>query len=86
MPIFDNELIDNVSDRNYDDGVDRPLGSAADAFEKIDSEIGLAMPGQYNQSFQGITAQQARSFKGSIAPGGPNAPFSMVSKSELIAN
>ncbi len=86
MPIFDNELIDNVSDRNYNDGVDRPLGSAADAFEKIDSEIGLAMPGQYNQSFQGITAQQARRFKGSIAPGGPNAPFSMVSKSELVAN
>lgn len=86
MPIFDNELLNNSSDREYSNNIDTPLGSTADASREIDTRIGLGIPGQYNESFQGITAEQARSFKGGFTPMTPNSPFSMVSKSELMAN
>ena len=55
MPIFDNELLDNVSDRSNVPEIDRPLGSALEAFQPIDSSIGLAIPGQYDTSYKGIT-------------------------------
>jgi hypothetical protein len=86
MPIFDNELLNNSSDREYNNNIDTPLGSTADASREIDTQIGLGIPGQYNESFQGITAEQAGSFKGGFTPMTPNSPFSMVSKSELMAN
>jgi hypothetical protein len=86
MPIFDNELLNNSSDREYNNNIDTPLGSTADASREIDTRIGLGIPGQYNESFQGITAEQAGSFKGGFTPMTPNSPFSMVSKSELMAN
>ena len=86
MPIFDNELLGNNSNREYDRNIDVPLGSTADAAREIDTRIGLDIPGQYNESFQGITADQAKNFKGGFAPMSPNSPFSMVSKSELLAN
>jgi hypothetical protein len=84
MPIFDNDLIDNVSNRNYDQE-DVNIGSGLGADREIDSQIGLAMPGQYNDSFRGISPEEARFFKGSTIRT-PNSPFGMVSKSELLAN
>jgi hypothetical protein len=86
MPIFDNELLSNTSNREYDRNIDTPLGSTADAAREIDTRIGLDIPGQFNESFQGITADQAKNFRGAFAPMSPNSPFSMVSKSELLAN
>ena len=86
MAIFDNELLSNNSNREYNLNIDAPLGSTAEAAREIDTQIGLGIPGQYNESFQGITADQARNFKGGFAPMSPNSPFSMVSKSELLAN
>ena len=86
MPIFDNELLSNSSDREYDNNIDAPLGSTRDASREIDTRIGLDIPGQFSEPFQGITADQARSFKGGFTPTNVNSPFSMVSKSELLAN
>ena len=86
MPIFDNELLSNTSNREYDRNIDAPLGSTSEASKEIDTRIGLDIPGQFNESFQGITADQAKNFKGVFAPMSPNSPFSMVSKSELLAN
>jgi hypothetical protein len=85
MPIFDNELLGNQSNREYNKpNID--IGSAGEAFEEIDSEIGLSIPGQFQQPFQGITADQAMNFKGGFTPMNVNSPFSVVSKSELLAN
>lgn len=84
MPIFDNELVNNISDRNYESPVDRPLGSPA--FDEINGLQNLGIPGQFNESYGGITAEEARNFKSPNGPMTPNSPFSMVSKSELLAN
>ena len=85
MPIFDNELLDNTSNREYNKiNIDLASGDGAD--REIDSQIGLDLPGQFNEPFQGITADQARSFRGGFVPMNVNSPFSMVSKSELLAN
>lgn len=84
MPIFDNELVNNISNRNYESPVDRPLGSPA--FDEINSLQNLGIPGQFNESYGGITAEEARNFKSPNGPMTPNSPFSMVSKSELLAN
>lgn len=85
MPIFDNELLSNQSDRTYNkSNID--IGSSGEAFKEIDSRIGMGIPGQFEQPFQGITADQARNFKGGFVPMNVNSPFSMVSKSELLAN
>ena len=86
MPIFDNELLDNVSDRSNVPKIDRPLGSALEAFQPIDSSIGLAIPGQYDTSYKGITADEARKYISPNGPMTPNSPFSLVSRSELLAN
>jgi hypothetical protein len=84
MPIFDNELVNNISDRNYESPVDRPLGSTA--FDEINIQKNLGIPGQFDDSYGGITAEEARNFKSLNGPMTPNSPFSMVSKSELLAN
>jgi predicted NAD-dependent protein-ADP-ribosyltransferase YbiA (DUF1768 family)/DNA polymerase III epsilon subunit-like protein len=85
MPIFDNELLGNQSNREYNKA-DVDISSAGEAFKGIDSEIGMDVPGQFNQPFEGITADQARTFKGGFMPMNVNSPFSVVSKSELLAN
>lgn len=85
MPIFDNELLGNQSNREYN-GPDVDTSSSGEAFKEIDSRIGLDMPGQYSEPFEGITADQARNFKGGFTPMNVNSPFSVVSKSELLAN
>jgi hypothetical protein len=85
MPIFDNELLDNQSNREYN-GANVDTSSSGEAFKEIDSRIGLDMPGQYSEPFEGITADQARNFKGGFTPMNVNSPFSVVSKSELLAN
>ena len=85
MPIFDNELLGNQSNRNYS-APDVDISSAGEAFKGIDSAIGLDIPGQFEQPFEGITADQARNFRGGFIPMNVNSPFSMVSKSELLAN
>jgi hypothetical protein len=84
MPIFDNELVSNVSDRNYTPNVDRPLGSTA--FDEINTLQNLGIPGQFDDSYGGITAEEAMKFKSPNGPMTPNSPFSMVSRSELLAN
>jgi hypothetical protein len=86
MPIFDNELLSNTSDRNYESSVDKPLGSSLTAFDQINIHQNLGIPGQFNDSYGGITAEEARSFKSINGPMTPNSPFSMVSRSELLAN
>ena len=86
MPIFDNELLGNQSNREYNNNIDTPLGSTADAAREIDTRIGLDIPGQFSQPFEGITADQARNFRGGFTPMNVNSPFSVVSKSELLAN
>jgi hypothetical protein len=85
MPIFDNELLGNQSNRNYS-RLDVDISSSGEAFKEIDSEIGMDIPGQFSEPFQGITADQARNFKGGFMPMNVNSPFSVVSKSELLAN
>lgn len=85
MPIFDNELLGNQSDRDYSTP-DVDISSSGEAFKGIDSQIGLDIPGQFSEPFQGITADQARSFRGGFMPMNVNSPFSVVSKSELLAN
>jgi len=85
MPIFDNELLGNQSDRDYSTP-DVDISSSGEAFKEIDSQIGMDVPGQFSEPFQGITADQARGFKGGFVPMNVNSPFSMVSKSELLAN
>jgi len=85
MPIFDNELLGNQSNRDYSTP-DVDISSAGEAFKGIDSGIGLDIPGQFSEPFQGITADQARTFRGGFMPMNANSPFSMVSKSELLAN
>ena len=85
MPIFDNELLGNQSNRDYSTP-DVDISSAGEAFKGIDSAIGLDIPGQFSEPFQGITADQARTFRGGFMPMNANSPFSMVSKSELLAN
>jgi hypothetical protein len=85
MPIFDNELLGNQSNRNYNTP-DIDISSSGEAFKEIDSEIGINVPGQFSEPFQGITADQARNFKGGFMPMNVNSPFSVVSKSELLAN
>ena len=85
MPIFDNELLGNQSNRDYSTP-DVDISSAGEAFKGIDSAIGLDIPGQFSEPFQGITADQARTFRGGFMPMNVNSPFSMVSKSELLAN
>ena len=84
MPIFDNELVNNISDRNYTPNVDRPLGSTA--FDEINTLQSLGIPGQFDDSYGGITAEEAMKFKSPNGPMTPNSPFSMVSRSELLAN
>jgi hypothetical protein len=85
MPIFDNELLGNQSNREYD-RADIDISSSGEAFKEIDSKIGLDLPGQFSEPFQGITAEQARNFRGGFTPMNVNSPFSVVSKSELLAN
>jgi hypothetical protein len=85
MPIFDNELLGNQSNRDYSTP-DVDISSSGEAFKGIDSQIGLDIPGQFSEPFQGITADQARSFRGGFMPMNVNSPFSVVSKSELLAN
>jgi hypothetical protein len=86
MPIFDNELLNNVSDRTNSPEIDKPLGSALEAFDPIDSSIGLAIPGQYDTSYKGITADEAKRYVSPNGPMSPNSPFSLVSRSELLSN
>jgi ribA/ribD-fused uncharacterized protein len=85
MPIFDNELLGNQSNRDYSTP-DVDISSSGEAFKEIDSQIGMDVPGQFSEPFQGITADQARGFKGGFVPMNVNSPFSVVSKSELLAN
>jgi alkylated DNA repair dioxygenase AlkB len=85
MPIFDNELLGNQSNREYS-GPDVDISSSGEAFREIDSTIGLDIPGQFDKPFEGITADQARTFKGASMPMNVNSPFSVVSKSELLEN
>ena len=85
MPIFDNELLGNQSNREYS-GPDVDISSSGEAFKEIDSTIGLDIPGQFSEPFQGITADQARNFRGGFMPMNVNSPFSVVSKSELLEN
>lgn len=85
MPIFDNELISNQSNRNYI-GPEVDVSSSGESFNDIDSTIGLNIPGQFNESFQGITADEARNFRSAFTPKNVNSPFSVVSRSELLAN
>jgi len=87
--IFENELNGNVSNRNYTPKVDIPLGSTRDALTDINVNLGgFENFGDNTPSYQGMDFDQL-SKAGLAAKGNPfsfGSTFSMVSKSELLAN
>lgn len=89
MAIFENELNGNVSNRNYTPKVDIPLGSTRDALTDINVNLGgFENFGDNTPSYQGMDFDQL-SKAGLAAKGNPfsfGSTFSMVSKSELLAN
>ena len=89
MAIFENELDGNVSDRNYTPKVDIPLGSTRDALTDINVNLGgFENFGDNTPSYQGMDFDQLSKL-GLAAKGDPfsfGSTFSMVSKSELLAN
>jgi hypothetical protein len=89
MAIFENELDGNVSDRNYTPKVDIPLGSTRDALTDINVNLGgFENFGDNTPSYQGMDFDQLSKL-GLAAKGNPfsfGSTFSMVSKSELLAN
>jgi predicted NAD-dependent protein-ADP-ribosyltransferase YbiA (DUF1768 family) len=81
MPIFNNELLSNNSDRNYDTGIDRPLGSA----EIGDVDVNLDMSTDDSSGFGVAFKDLAKLGQGPTSTGF-DAPFQMVPRSELMAN
>jgi hypothetical protein len=81
MPIFDNELLNNVSSRNYDNGIDRPLGSADIGEVDVNLDMSTGASSGFGVSFQDLA-------KLGQAPTstGFDAPFQMIPRSELMAN
>ena len=81
MPIFNNELLSNNSDRNYDTGIDRPLGSA----EIGDVDVNLDMTTDASSGF-GVAFKDLAKLGQAPTSTGFDAPFQMVPRSELMAN
>jgi len=81
MPIFDNELVNNVSDRNYNDGIDRPLGSA----DIGEVDVNLDMSTGASSGF-GVSFKDLQKLGQAPSSTGFDAPFQMVPRSELMAN
>lgn len=81
MPIFDNELLNNNSDRNYDTGIDRPLGSADIGEVNVNLDMSTGASSGFGVAFKDLA-------KLGQAPTstGFDAPFQMVPRSELMAN
>jgi predicted NAD-dependent protein-ADP-ribosyltransferase YbiA (DUF1768 family) len=81
MPIFNNELVNNVSDRNYNNGIDRPLGSADIGEVNVNLDMSTGTSSRYGVSFKDLA-------KLGQAPtsSGFDAPFQMIPRSELMAN
>ena len=85
MPIFDNELIDNVSSRETA-LPNMPLGSPIT--QEVDTRMymgGFDNYGSSEDSSLGMTIDQLSNMKGTPSTGF-DAPFQMVSKSELMSN
>lgn len=80
MPIFDNELVNNISDRNYNNNIDRPVGSS----EREDINVNLDMSTDV-PSF-GVAFKDLAKLAQAPTSTGFDAPFQMVSRSELMAN
>ena len=81
MPIFNNELLSNNSDRNYDTGIDRPLGSA----EIGDVDVNLDMTTDASSGF-GVAFKDLAKLGQAPTSTGFDAPFQMVPRSEVMAN
>lgn len=81
MPIFDNELLNNSSDRDYTPNVDAPLGSA----EVKDINVNLDMSTGNSSEF-GLAFKDLAKLAQSPTSRGFDAPFQMVPRSELLAN
>jgi len=81
MPIFNNELLSNNSDRNYNNGIDRPLGSA----EIGDVDVNLDMSTGESSGF-GVAFKDLAKLGQSGTSTGFDAPFQMIPRSELMAN
>jgi len=81
MPIFNNELINNSSDRDYTPNIDAPLGSPE--FKDINVNLDMTMPSsaEFGMAFKDLS-------KLAKAPTstGFDAPFQMIPRSELMAN
>ena len=81
MPIFDNELLSNNSDRNYDTGIDRPLGSADIGEVDVNLDMSTGESSGFGVAFKDL----AKLGQGPTSTGF-DAPFQMVPRSELMAN